>query len=133
MNSANISFSIHRRWLLGAALLGFLAVALGAFAAHGLKPHLDDRAKGWFDLAVRYQMWHTLALVALSFVLNGLGRWFYVAAWGWLVGVLLFCGSLYAMALTGNTGLVWITPLGGMAFLVGWLGLLIGAFMLSHR
>jgi uncharacterized membrane protein YgdD (TMEM256/DUF423 family) len=131
MSSTAPFLLLHRRWLLVAALLGFLAVALGAFAAHGLKPHLDDRAKGWFDLAVRYQMWHTLALLALSFVLNGLGRWFAVAAWGWLVGVLLFCGSLYAMALTGNTGLAWITPLGGTAFLVGWLGLLVGGLRLQ--
>lgn len=117
----------QRRWLLMIAVSGFLVVALGAFAAHGLKPYLDTRAQNWFELATRYQMWHTLALLGVLGLLEK-GRSFRVAAWGWLVGMLLFSGSLYAMALTGNTSLAWITPLGGTAFLVGWLGLLAGAF-----
>ncbi|WP_114417949.1 DUF423 domain-containing protein [Marinospirillum perlucidum] len=121
---------LQRRWLLVIAVSGFLVVALGAFAAHGLKPYLDVRAQNWFELATRYQMWHTLALLGAVGLLET-GRGFRVAAWGWLIGMLLFCGSLYLMAVTGRTSLAWITPLGGTAFLVGWSGLLVASWRLT--
>lgn len=114
-------------WLLITAISGFLAVALGAFAAHGLKPHLDERAQQWFQLATSYQLWHTLALLALVTTVLERNRWFSLAAFGWLLGMLLFCGSLYLMAITGNTKLAFITPIGGAALLTGWLGLAVGA------
>lgn len=117
-------------WLMVIAISGFLAVSLGAFAAHGLKPHLDARAQEWFKLATTYQMWHTLALLGLVPTLLERNRWFHVSAWGWLVGTLLFSGSLYLMAVTGNTRLAMITPIGGTAFLVGWGSLLIGSLQL---
>ena len=120
--------SYQQRWLALVAVSGFLAVALGAFAAHGLKPYLDERAQEWFKLATNYQMWHTLALLGLSATLIEQNKGFRLAAWGWLVGVLLFSGSLYLMALTGNTRLAFITPLGGLALLFGWLSLFFGAF-----
>lgn len=114
-------------WLLITAISGFLAVALGAFAAHGLKPHLDERAQQWLQLATSYQLWHTLALLALVTTVLERNRWFSLAAFGWLLGMLLFCGSLYLMAITGNTKLAFITPIGGAALLTGWLGLAVGA------
>lgn len=120
--------SYQQRWLALVAVSGFLVVALGAFAAHGLKPYLDERAQEWFRLATTYQMWHTLALLGLAATLIEQSIWFRLAAWGWLVGMLLFAGSLYLMAVTANTGLAFITPLGGLALLLGWLSLFVGAF-----
>lgn len=120
--------SYQQRWLALVAVSGFLAVALGAFAAHGLKPYLDERAQEWFKLATTYQMWHTLALLGLATTWIEKNKGFRFAAWSWLAGMLLFSGSLYLMALTGNTRLAFITPLGGLALLFGWLSLFFGAF-----
>lgn len=125
--------SYQQRWLAVVAISGFLAVTLGAFAAHGLKPYLDVRAQEWFKLATTYQMWHTLALLGLAATLIEQNKWFRLAAWGWLVGVLLFAGSLYLMAVTGNTGLAFITPLGGLALLLGWLSLFVGVIRSNIR
>lgn len=121
----------QRNALLLAAVLGFLAVALGAMAAHGLKPYLDARAQNWFQLATTYQMTHSLAILAVALTWVDKNRWFAGAVAGWTVGILLFAGSLYAMALTGNTGLAWITPIGGTSFLLGWLALFVGALRFS--
>lgn len=118
--------SYQQRWLALVAVSGFLAVALGAFAAHGLKPYLDERAQEWFKLATTYQMWHTLALLGLAATWIEKNKGFRLAAWGWLIGVLLFAGSLYLMAVTGNTRLAFITPIGGLALLLGWLSLFVG-------
>jgi uncharacterized membrane protein YgdD (TMEM256/DUF423 family) len=100
-----------------AAVSGFLTVALGAFGAHGLKALLTehDTVEIW-DKAVLYQMFHTLALLALVFrptVNTG-------AAIGFLIGICVFSGSLYLLALTNLRWLGAITPLGGLAFLIGW-------------
>lgn len=119
--------SYQQRWLALVAVSGFLVVALGAFAAHGLKPFLDERAQEWFKLATTYQMWHTLALLGLATTWIEKNKGFRFAAWSWLAGTLLFSGSLYLMAITGDTRLAIITPLGGVALLLGWLGLLVGA------
>lgn len=74
--------SYQQRWLGLAAVSGFLVVALGAFAAHGLKPYLDERAQEWFKLATTYQMWHTLALFGLAATLIEKNKGFRLAAWG---------------------------------------------------
>lgn len=116
----------QRRWLALVAVSGFLAVALGAFAAHGLKPYLDERSQEWFKLATTYQMWHTLALLGLAATWLEKNKGFRFAAWGWLVGMLLFSGSLYLMASTGDTRLAIITPIGGLVLLLGWLSLFVG-------
>jgi uncharacterized membrane protein YgdD (TMEM256/DUF423 family) len=106
---------------LGAAS-AFIAVALGAFAAHGLKARLGADLLATFETGVRYQMFHALALLAVAWAYT---RWpgALVLASGWLfvAGTLLFSGSLYALALTGVRGLGIITPFGGLAFLAGWL------------
>lgn len=121
----------QQNWLIVIALSGFITVSLGAFAAHGLKPYLDERAQDWFKLATQYQMWHTLALLALVPLLEH-DRWFRACAYGWLVGMVLFAGSLYVMALTGITRLGIITPIGGTALLFGWLSLALGASRLKR-
>ncbi len=110
------------------ALSGFLAVALGAFAAHGLKSRLTAELLATFETGVRYQMYHALALLAAAWAL---ARWPgpVAAASGWLfvAGTLLFSGSLYALSLTGEKWLGAVTPVGGLAFLAGWLCLAWGA------
>lgn len=113
-----------------AAVLGFSAVALGAMAAHWLQ--LDARAHNWFNLALEYQKYHALAMLVVAITLFNTSPWFKAAFGGWLLGAGLFCGSLYALAFTGNTSLAWITPLGGLSFLVGWLALL-GAAIWPHK
>jgi uncharacterized membrane protein YgdD (TMEM256/DUF423 family) len=120
-------------WLLVGALNGFLAVAAGAFGAHALKARLGPDLLAIFETGARYHMYHALALVAVGLLsalrapaalptglLNGAG-------WAFLVGLLLFSGSLYALALTGVRGLGAITPLGGLGFLTGWALLALAA------
>ncbi len=112
------------KWLIVAAVSGFLAVALGAFGAHGLRNVLDLYGKVIYEKAVQYQMFHTLALLAVAVLqmtqpklsLNG-------AAWAFTIGMVLFSGSLYLLALTNIKWLGLITPFGGLAFLTGWIWL----------
>ncbi|MGE5148055.1 MAG: DUF423 domain-containing protein, partial [Candidatus Eiseniibacteriota bacterium] len=91
-----------RLTLAFAALSGLMAVAMGAMGAHALKARLDPEALGWLDTAVRYQMWHALALVGVAaFLARRQQRQLCLAALAWMVGTVLFSGSLYALALTG--------------------------------
>ena len=103
-------------------------MALGAFAAHGLKASLTPDLLAAFETGVRYQMYHALALVAAAW---GWARWqargFVFAGWLFVAGMVVFSGSLYLLALTGTRWLGAITPLGGLAFLTGWLCLVWGA------
>lgn len=101
-----------------AAILGFLGVALGAFGAHGLDATLvaNDRVDTW-ETAVLYHLVHAVALLAVA------GRASKVVAWAWTLGIVIFAGSLYILSLTNLTWLGAITPLGGVAFLVGWAAL----------
>jgi len=113
-------------WFISAAVSGFLSVALGAFGAHSLKNILDEYGKSIYEKAVHYQMFHTLALFVVG-VLQHLTKEtsFSIAGWGFFVGIILFSGSLY---LLGTTGIKWlgsITPVGGIAFLFGWLWLIL--------
>ena len=110
-----------RTFGLAAALAGFLGVALGAFGAHGLRNRLSADMLAVFETGVRYQMYHALALLAMAALMDRLNGWLITAA-GWLFisGIVLFSGSLYALAFTGVTILGAITPLGGLAFLAGW-------------
>jgi uncharacterized membrane protein YgdD (TMEM256/DUF423 family) len=103
---------------MGAALAG-LAVAAGAFAAHGLRARLAPDLLVVFETGARYQMYHALGLLAVAWVV---GRTPAAALAGWLfvAGVVLFSGSLYALALTGTRALGAVAPLGGLAFLAGW-------------
>jgi uncharacterized membrane protein YgdD (TMEM256/DUF423 family) len=104
------------------ALSGFVGVALGAFAAHALKGRLDADHLVTFEVAVRYQMYHAFALLAVGWAHT---RWpgVVLTASGWLfvIGTVLFSGSLYVLSLSGTRWLGAITPLGGVALLAGWL------------
>ena len=113
---------MDRRFVALGSIFAFIGVALGAFAAHGLKAHLTADLLATFEIGVRYQIYHALALLAVGFAS---ARWPgpLVVASGWLfvVGIVLFSGSLYALCLTEMRWLGAVTPFGGLAFLVGWL------------
>ncbi len=119
-----------RFWIRVGAISGGVAVALGAFAAHGLKQHLEPKSLEVFETGARYQMYHALAILAVGLLtlVAGSSRGRCVAGWGFLAGTLLFSGSLYALALTQISKLGMITPLGGVAFLVGWVALAVSGF-----
>jgi uncharacterized membrane protein YgdD (TMEM256/DUF423 family) len=112
------------------AVSGFIGVAAGAFGAHALRARLNSDLLAVFETGARYQMYHAFGLLAAGWAttrFNGtLPQW---AGWLFLVGTLLFSGSLYALALSGLRWLGAITPVGGLAFLAGWLCL---AFAARH-
>lgn len=108
---------------LGALSAG-LAVALGAFAAHGLRSRLSAEALATFETGARYHMYHALALLGVSWALGRWsGPWASAAGWLFVAGTILFSGSLYVLAVTGVRALGAITPFGGLAFILGWLAL----------
>ena len=104
------------------ALSAFVSVAAGAFGAHALRARLEPAALAVFETGARYQMYHALALLAVAWAGSRWpGPWAGRAGWLFVAGTLLFSGSLYALALSGIRWLGAITPLGGVAFLLGWL------------
>ena len=111
-------------WLVAAAVNGFLAVACGAFAAHGLADHLEPHALQIFETAARYHMYHALAIGLAALTQRGMAQW---AAGLFLAGIVLFSGSLYLLALTAWHPLAFLTPIGGVAFLCGWAALAVAA------
>lgn len=118
-----------KQTIITGAVLGLLGVALGAFAAHALKPTLDANGRtATFELAVRYQFYHALALLFLGMWLRSntslLLTW---TGWLWLGGVLLFSGSLYLLSVTNNKSFAMVTPIGGLLFLAGWICLVADA------
>jgi uncharacterized membrane protein YgdD (TMEM256/DUF423 family) len=119
----------ERTFFVIGAVCGALGVAAGAFGAHALKGRLTPEMLAVFETGVRYQLVHALGLLAVGWAA---GRWTSgaVRAAGWLfvVGVFLFSGSLYVLCLTGVRGLGAITPIGGAAFIAGWLLLAWGAW-----
>jgi len=116
---------VDRLFFTIGCVFGFLGVALGAFAAHALKARLAPELLATFDTGVRYQLAHALALLAVAWACT---RWPGKAAkasgWLFVIGTLLFSGSLYALSLSGVRGLGIVTPIGGVALLFGWLCLL---------
>jgi uncharacterized membrane protein YgdD (TMEM256/DUF423 family) len=115
---------VERTFALIGAVLGFLAVAAGAFGAHALATRLTSGDLAIFETAARYQMYHALALLAAAWAA---GRWpggaAHAAGWLFLGGTLVFSGSLYLLVLTGQRWLGAVTPIGGVALLAGWLAL----------
>ncbi len=107
-----------------------LAVALGAFGAHGLRTRVPTELLGTWHTAVQYHAWHGLALFATGLLMLRMpaGRALGVAAALFVAGIVLFSGSLYALVLTGMRGLGAVTPLGGVAFIAGWVVLAWGAW-----
>ncbi|WLI74941.1 DUF423 domain-containing protein [Halomonas alkalicola] len=122
-----------RGWWLGAALSGALVVMAGAFGAHALEGQLAPRLVAAFETGVRYQAWHTLALLAvLAWRATAPLAGQRLAMGLWAAGMGLFSGSLYAMALSGAGGLGMITPVGGVLLIAGWLALA-GAVLRAPR
>ena len=116
--------SAASHWGVTGALSACLAVIAGAFGAHALKGSLTPAALATFETAARYQLFHALALLVVAGMLERLRHPAVVrAAWGFLAGTVLFSGSLYTLALTGHRWLGAVTPLGGAAFIAGWLSL----------
>jgi uncharacterized membrane protein YgdD (TMEM256/DUF423 family) len=115
-------------WFAMGAVTAGLAVALGAFGAHGLKPRITAEHMEIFETAVRYHMYHALALLSVGWgAMRWPGNWVQVAGWAFTFGILVFSGSLYLLSMTGLGWLGAITPVGGVAFLVGWAALAIAA------
>ncbi|MEO8260500.1 MAG: DUF423 domain-containing protein [Acidobacteriota bacterium] len=119
---------MDRTFLLVGALAGFAGVTLGAFGAHALRGRLSPEMLVVFETGVRYQMYHALAILAIGLIATRMSGWLIVSA-GWLMtaGIVLFSGSLYLLAFTGVTVLGAITPIGGVAFLLGWACLAMAA------
>jgi uncharacterized membrane protein YgdD (TMEM256/DUF423 family) len=106
-------------------LAGATAVALGAFGAHALKARLTPELLAVYHTAVQYHFWHALALLGVA--LAGLhfpeSAWLRVAGWLFVAGLVLFCGSLYALALGAPRQAGLVTPLGGLCFILAWLAM----------
>jgi uncharacterized membrane protein YgdD (TMEM256/DUF423 family) len=119
---------VDRTFLLVGALAGVVGVALGAFGAHGLRGRLSPEMLAVFETGVRYHMYHALALLLTAALMGRIeGRFLVAAGWFFTAGIVLFSGSLYLLAATGITLLGAITPLGGVAFLIGWACLAVAA------
>ena len=114
--------AMDRTFLLVGGVLGFLGVALGAFGAHALKSRLSPEMLAVFETGVRYQMYLAFAVLIVAAAIGHIGnaRLLAMAGWFFFAGILLFSGSLYALALSGVGILGAITPIGGLLFLVGW-------------
>lgn len=112
-------------WIRVGAVLGGLGVIAGAFGAHGLEGKLDSHAFEVFETAAKYQMYHAPALLAVGLLaLFGRGGTaLNLAGWSFLLGVLIFSGTLYALAFTGIRWLGMITPMGGVGLIIGWFAL----------
>ncbi|WP_406666574.1 DUF423 domain-containing protein [Gallaecimonas sp. GXIMD1310] len=117
-----------RGFLALAAFYGASGVLMGAFAAHGLKSQLSAQMLEVVETGVRYQFWHALALLAVVLLTGRINsHWLTTAGWLFAVGVVLFSGSLYLLALTGKTFFGPITPIGGVCLVLGWLALMVAA------
>jgi uncharacterized membrane protein YgdD (TMEM256/DUF423 family) len=122
---------VIRAFGIAAAAFGAAAVVLGAFGAHALRSHLDAASLQIWHTAVEYQFWHALALLAVAAIApERASRWWRSAGIGFAAGILLFSGSLYALALGAPHWIGAITPLGGLALIAGWILLAI-AFCLG--
>ena len=126
-----------RIFIMVSGVLGFSAVALGAFGAHGLQSRLGSLPDGvkrldWWNTAAHYHLTHALALAFAAWLVHrGAGTPATVAGWSFVAGVALFSGSLYTMTITGQTKLGAVTPFGGLLFLVGWGAIIVAGWRLG--
>ena len=123
-------------FIIAGAVNAAIAVMLGAFGAHALKEKLSERYLAIWETAVQYQMFHALGLIVVGILMSSslLGpisqlNW---AGWFLLVGIIIFSGSLYVLSLTGIGVLGAITPIGGVAFIVGWIMLILAALKFTQ-
>jgi uncharacterized membrane protein YgdD (TMEM256/DUF423 family) len=119
-----------RTWIAAGAIVGALGVTLGAFGAHGLDDYLTETGQAAnYETAVRYQMYHALALVLVGVLAERRSqRWLTIAVWCFLFGVLGFSGVLYALVFSQVRVLVAIVPIGGTLLIIGWAALAASAF-----
>ena len=111
---------MYRQIIITGAINAFLAIALGAFAAHSLKNHLGEYEMGIWKTAVDYHMAHALGLILIGLLANNLSVNLDKPGWVMLAGIVLFSGSLYVLSLSGIKSLGIITPFGGLCFLLSW-------------
>jgi len=112
---------MDKNFLLLGSIASFLAVALGAFGAHGLRGRLSPEMMSVFQTGVQYHMSHALAILVVGAIMGHLSGWLIqTAGWCFVAGIVFFSGSLYLLAVTGVTVLGAITPIGGLFFLAGW-------------
>lgn len=121
---------MHKLFLLVGSISGMLSVMIGAFGAHALKATLEANNRlETFETAVKYQFYHSLALILLGLLMVQFQhKAFNVSGYSFIAGILIFSGSLYVLSLTGITKLGAITPLGGLAFILGWAAMVWGIF-----
>ncbi len=115
-----------RLWISAAAVNGFLAVALGAYAAHSLRGQVDPEIVGWVEVGADYGLAHALVLLGVGLLAGRTARprlTLRLAGWGFLAGSVLFSGVLYVMGVTGSRALGPIVPVGGVLYLAGWVAL----------
>ncbi len=125
----------HQRYLISAAILAGLAVAFGAFAAHGLKPVLAPSMLAAFNTGAEYQMTHSLGLLITAWIASQHPNnpWFTRAMGLFVIGIVLFSGSLYIMSLSGISQLGMITPIGGLSLLGAWACLAFAFYKISKN
>ncbi len=115
-----------RLWICAAAVNGFLAVALGAYAAHSLRGQVDPERVGWVEVGADTGLAHALALLGVGLLAGRVARprlTLRLAGWSFLAGTVLFSGALYVMGVTGSRALGPIVPVGGLLYLAGWAAL----------
>jgi uncharacterized membrane protein YgdD (TMEM256/DUF423 family) len=124
---------MNKTFLITAAVIGILSVALGAFGSHGLKDKVNEYTLGIFETAVRYQFYHLFALLAVGMLFQSYNNgWMLWSGRLFVVGIILFCGSLYLLTYflaNNNENMKWlgaITPFGGLCFIGGWICMAVG-------
>jgi len=124
---------MNKTFLITAAIIGALSVALGAFGAHGLKDKLNEYTLGIFETAVRYQFYHVFALLTVGLLFQSYNNgWMLWSGRLFIAGMILFCGSLYLLTwflANNNETMKWlgaITPFGGLCFIAGWICMMTG-------
>ncbi|MGY5955631.1 UPF0382 inner membrane protein YgdD [Kosakonia sp. BK9b] len=123
-----------RFMLIFAAVSGFVFVALGAFGAHVLQKSLGVIQMSWIQTGLEYQAFHTLAIFGLAVAMQRrISIWFYWSSVFLALGTVLFSGSLYCLALSGLRLWAFVTPVGGVCFLIGWTLMFIGAIRLKRK
>lgn len=123
---------MNKTFLITAAFLGAVTVALGAFGSHGLKDKLNEYTLGIYETAVKYQFYHVFALLAVGLLFQSFNNaWMLWSGRLFIAGIILFCGSLYALTFflaSGDDNMKWlgaITPFGGLCFIAGWIAMAI--------
>ena len=124
---------MNKLFLMIASISGALSVAIGAFGAHGLKKILEESGRmDTFETGVKYQFYHTIALFLVAILIEKMPfSQMHYAGWCFVVGIVIFSGSLYALCLSGITKLGAITPIGGLFFIVGWVLMALAAMKMS--